>query len=103
MQLANRLHLAGPQRTGVERLNCGLGVGERGRGGARGRSKGEDLEALDARDGDDMVVTVLGLFDVAGVGRRRGVDGYKVGDRIDCEQCTFVGYHIGLGSGEAHT
>ena len=64
-------------------------VCERGRAGVRRRGEGEELEVLDARDGDHTVVAVLRLFGVTGVRCGGRVDGDEVGDRARCEECTF--------------
>lgn len=71
-----------------------LGVyGREGRGLLLGCERC-DLEVLDARDGDDVVVA-----GVAG-GGRAGVDCYKVEDGTCGEEGAFVGLRVGSGGGK---
>ena len=77
--LAYGFGLALLQGTGIESLDGGQGISERGRLGGSGW-KGEELEVLDARNGNDVVITALRLFGVTGQGRRGSIDCHEVGN-----------------------
>ena len=85
LQLCNARGLAVFQTLGV--------YGREGRGLLLG-GKRCDLEVLDARDGDDVVVA-----GVAG-GGGAGVDCYEVEDGACGEEGAFVGLRVGSGGGE---
>lgn len=81
LRLANRVRLAGLQGADIERLHGRNCISKRGAIGAVRRwGERDEVERLDPGDGDDAVVTGLGLFCVCGVWRGFGVDGDEVCD-----------------------
>lgn len=103
VRLANRRRLAGFQGTDVKSVQWRDRVGERGSvGGGEGRGEGEELEGLDARDRDDVIVGWFGLLRFFGV-NGGSVDGDEVCDRTGCEQRSFHGSSCRLRRGDAHS
>ena len=67
-----------------------------------GRGEGEELEGLDARDRNDVVVAGFGLLWVGG---RVGscVDGDEVCDGAGCKESPLYGGDCWLGGGDSDT